>query len=109
MEDLLDSDFGIGLGLVNELGLEDDTEGTVADDLAVGVDEILDVAGSAIGGDDADDLAGVIDGWREREVRMDRELAVGTVGRVVRVVGRGTRAVDPGVDRHGGWREIGEG
>ena len=89
--------------------MEDDSEGTVADDFAVGIDEILDVAGLAIGGDNADDLARVVNSWRERLVRMDGELAVGTVGRIVGIVGRRARAAGPGVDRHGGWWEIREG
>ena len=63
LEDLLDGNLRVAFRLVNELGLEDDSEGAVADDLAVGIDEILDVTSLAIGGDDFDDLVGVVDSF----------------------------------------------
>ena len=60
LEDLLDGDVGVA-GLVEEPCLEDDAEGAVADDFAVGVGEISLGVGFAIGCDDLDDLAGIVD------------------------------------------------
>lgn len=62
LQDLLDSNLGGAFWFVEELGLEHDSKRAVADDLAVGVDEIPHVAGLAVRGDNLDDLAGIIDG-----------------------------------------------
>ena len=61
LQDLLDRDFAVA-GLVEQPGLEDDAEGAIADDFAVGVGEISLVAALAVGGDDLDDLTGIVDG-----------------------------------------------
>lgn len=42
--------------------MEDDTEGTVSDDFTVCIGEFFLVACFAIGGDDLDDLARIVDG-----------------------------------------------
>jgi hypothetical protein len=47
---------------VEELCLENDTKRAVPDDFAVCVRDLLGLSGLAIGGDDLDDLVGVIDG-----------------------------------------------
>lgn len=71
MEDLFDGNVLIP-GLVEEAGLEDDAEGAVANDFAVGVLELLlATARLALVGDDLDDLVGVIDRWAGCETRGD--------------------------------------
>lgn len=60
LQNLLDRDVLVA-GLIEESGLEDDTEGAISYDLAVGIGEVLLVASLAIRGDDFDDLAGIID------------------------------------------------
>ena len=42
--------------------MEDNAEGAIADDFAVGVDEITSVSRLAVRGDDLYDLAGIVDG-----------------------------------------------
>jgi hypothetical protein len=42
--------------------LEDDTEGAVADDFAVGVGNIFGLSGLSVGGNDFDYLVGLVDG-----------------------------------------------
>ena len=63
LQDLLDGDVADGVGVLKELRLKDDTKRAIADDFAVGVDEITSVSGLAVGGDDLDDLAWIVDGW----------------------------------------------
>ena len=40
LQDLLDGDVTDGVGILEEFWLEDNAEGAIADDFAVGVDEI---------------------------------------------------------------------
>ena len=60
LQHLLDRNILVS-GLVEEPRLEDDTEGAVAYDLAVGIGEIFLVARLAVRGDDLDDFMGVVD------------------------------------------------
>ena len=62
LQDLLDGDVTDGVGVLEEFCLEDDAEGAIADDFAVGVDEITSVSLLAVRGDDLYDLAGIVDG-----------------------------------------------
>ena len=62
LQDLLDGDVTDGVGVLEEFCLEDDAEGAIADDFAVGVDEITGLSRLAVGSDDLDDLAGIVDG-----------------------------------------------
>lgn len=62
----LDSNITDGVRVFEELRLEDDTKGAVADDFAVGVDKITGVARLAIGGDNLDDLARIVDGCERK-------------------------------------------
>ena len=61
MKFVLDRDVWVAR-LIEESRLEDDAEGAVSYDLAIGIGEVLLVAAFAVGGDDLDDLAGIIDG-----------------------------------------------
>ena len=62
LQDFLDGNIANRVGILKELGLEDDTERAIADDFAVGVDEITGVSRFAVGGDDLDDPARIVDG-----------------------------------------------
>ena len=61
LQDLLDGNVWVA-GLVEESCLEDDTEGAVSYDLAIRIGEVLLIPALAVGGDNLDDLAGIIDG-----------------------------------------------
>ena len=56
---LLDRDVSISR-IVQKPGLENDTERTVSDDLAIGIGDFSLLARLAIGSDDLDDLAGIV-------------------------------------------------
>lgn len=62
LQDFLDGDVAHRVGVLEELGLEDDAEGAIADNLAICVDEIAGITRLAVGGDDLDDLARIVDG-----------------------------------------------
>ena len=62
LQDLLDGNVLLVLGGGEELGLEDDTKGAVANDLAVGVGKLPCLAGLAIRGNYTDDFVRVVDG-----------------------------------------------
>lgn len=64
LEDFLDGDVITFLGSPDELCLENDTEGTVSNDLAIGVGDLFLVTGPTVGGDDFHDLVGVVDRCR---------------------------------------------
>ena len=66
LQDLLDGNILTIIRARDELCLEDDAEGAVSDDLAVGVGDVTELAGLSVGGLDLDDLAGVVDGCRDR-------------------------------------------
>ena len=62
LQNLLDGDVADRVRVLEEFCLEDDAEGAIADDFAVGVDEITGLSRLAVGSDDLDDLAGIVDG-----------------------------------------------
>lgn len=72
LQDLLDGNIVTGFCLRDELCLEDDTEGAVSDDFAVCIGNVHCVARLSFGGDDFDDLPGVVDGCTMRGEREGR-------------------------------------
>lgn len=119
LQDLLDCNVVGGDVFLEKFCLEDDTEGAIADDFAVGVNEVALVAGLAVRGNNLDDLAGIVDGYgwkrgREGSVsessrfmdgNMRKEGAMDAMREIGRVgVGRGcVRAREKG--RVGGGQE----
>lgn len=62
LQDLLDGNIVTGFCFRDELCLEDDTEGAVSDDFAVCIGNVHCVTRLSFGGDDFDNLPGVVDG-----------------------------------------------
>ena len=69
LKDVLDGDVTDGVGVLEEFCLEDDAEGAISDDFAVGVDEITGLSRLAVGSDDLDDLARIVDGYGRKRAR----------------------------------------
>ena len=65
LQDRLDRDITIG-SIVKQPRLEHDTEGAVSDDFAVGIGDFSLVAALAVGGDNLDDFARIIDSCAKR-------------------------------------------
>jgi hypothetical protein len=72
LEDLLDGNV-FTVAAIEKLCLEDDTEGSVADDFAVGVGDVFGLSGLSVGGNDFDYLVGLVDGWKRMGTIGDDE------------------------------------
>lgn len=93
LQNLLDRNVTVWWhGIVQELCLEDDSEGTISDDFAVGILEVPGVSRLAVRCDYFDHFARIVDGWlgeKAFESRRGHMFIDGGCGGRARANGKG--------------------